>query len=390
MNATRHTSSRAALIVEDDAAIREAIADVLRSDGYEASSCVHGREALEYLRRAPHPDVIVLDLMMPVMDGWQFRVEQRKDPNLATIPVIALSADGTPKAAAVDADAYLKKPVSAATLLNTVDRVVLLRENRNLQAQLVEAQRLTSLGTLAAGVAHEINNPLSYLMLNIAFVTERLTGLLDDRKGEGDGSPEAPTRNGDLRNRLFFALEHARDGAERIRAIVRGLKMFSRPEDESNAPVDVRGVLESAILMLQHEIDQRARLVKDYRDVPWVDANEGRLGQVFLNLLLNATQSLSETTQNEIRAVIRHDPPYVLVEVHDTGGGIPAEARGRIFEPFFTTKPVGIGTGLGLPICHGIVKSLGGSLTFESEVGRGSVFRVALPAAAPRGPPPHP
>jgi signal transduction histidine kinase len=389
MNSVRHTSSRAALIVEDDAAIREAIADVLRSDGYEASSCGHGREALEYLRRAPHPDVIVLDLMMPVMDGWEFRIEQRKDPILATIPVIALSADGTPKAAAVDADAYLKKPVSAATLLNTVDRVVLLRENRSLQAQLVEAQRLTSLGTLAAGVAHEINNPLSYLMLNTAFVTEMLPGLLDDRNGEGNGSPEALARKGDLRKRLFLALAHAQDGAERIRAIVHGLKMFSRPEDESKAPVDVREVLESAILMLQHEIDKRARLVKDYRDVPRVDANEGRLGQVFLNLLLNATQSLSETTKNEIRAVIRHDPPYVLVEVHDTGAGIPAEARGRIFEPFFTTKPVGSGTGLGLPICHGILKSLGGSLTFESEVGRGSVFRVALPAAVPRAVPPQ-
>jgi signal transduction histidine kinase len=266
---------------------------------------------------------------------------------------------------------------------------VLLRENRSLQAQLVEAQRLTSLGTLAAGVAHEINNPLSYLMLNTAFVTEMLPGLLDDRNGEGNGSPEALARKGDLRKRLFLALAHAQDGAERIRAIVHGLKMFSRPEDESKAPVDVREVLESAILMLQHEIDKRARLVKDYRDVPRVDANEGRLGQVFLNLLLNATQSLSETTKNEIRAVIRHDPPYVLVEVHDTGAGIPAEARGRIFEPFFTTKPVGSGTGLGLPICHGILKSLGGSLTFESEVGRGSVFRVALPAAVPRAVPPQ-
>jgi signal transduction histidine kinase len=384
MNGVRHVSPRAALIVEDDASIREAIAEVLRSEGYEATSCGHGREALEYLRRAHHPDVILLDLMMPVMDGWEFRVEQRKDPALATIPVVALSADGTPKAAAVDADAYLKKPVSASTLIDTIDRVVLLRENRSLQAQLVEAQRLTSLGTLAAGVAHEINNPLSYVMLNIAFVTERLPGLFDDSNGEGDGSSQAPTRQGELRNRLFSALGHARDGTERIRAIVRGLKTFSRPDDESNAPVDVREVLESAISMLKHEIDHRARLVKDYRDVPRVDANEGRLGQVFLNLLLNATQSLSENGDNEIRAVVRHDPPYVLVEVHDTGGGIPVEARGRIFEPFFTTKPVGVGTGLGLPICHGIVKSLGGKLTFESEVGRGSTFRVALPVTAPR------
>src|ERR1700682_362753 len=103
MNGVRHASPRAALIVEDDASIREAIAEVLRSEGYEASSCGHGREALEYLRDGHHPDVILLDLMMPVMDGWEFRIEQRKDPALATIPVVALSADGTPKAAAIDA-----------------------------------------------------------------------------------------------------------------------------------------------------------------------------------------------------------------------------------------------------------------------------------------------
>jgi signal transduction histidine kinase len=374
------SASRSALVVEDDAEIRDVLAEVLRSEGFETASCRHGREALEYLRKERHPGVIVLDLMMPVMDGWEFRVEQLKDPALATIPVVALSADGTPKAAAVGADAYLKKPVTADTLVSTVERVVLLRENRLLHAKLAESQRLTSLGTLAAGVAHEINNPLSYVMLNLAFVAEQLPGLFDAFGGNGGGGERGCARVDELKPRMLAAVEHARQGAERIRAIVRGLRTFSRPEQEALVRVDVREPLEASVSMLLHEVNGCATLVRDYRDVPPVYANEARLGQVFLNLLVNAVQSLTDGAANEIRLRIRHAPPHVIVEVRDTGGGIPEDVRGRIFEPFFTTKPVGVGMGLGLPICHGIVRSLGGELTFESEVGRGTVFRVALPA----------
>ena len=136
--------------------------------------------------------------------------------------------------------------------------------------------------------------------------------------------------------------------------------------------------------MVANEIRHRARLVKEYDQVPDVVANEARLGQVFLNLLLNAVQALPEehAETNEIQLLLRSPAPdRVVVEVRDNGVGIPPQVRGRIFEPFFTTKPVGIGTGLGLTICHGIVTSLGGTLTFESEVGKGSTFRVELPAA---------
>ncbi len=367
---------RTALIVEDDAAARETLVDVLENEGYKASACRHGREALERLRQGAHPDVILLDLMMPVMSGWEFRVEQRKDPALAGIPIVALSADTSPRAAAVDADAYLKKPIDLEALVSTLDRVILQRQNRALQSRLAEADRLMALGTLCAGLAHEVNNPLAYVTLNVAFVAQRLPELLRVDPGAGPAPVDA-----DLAQKLIGALGHAQHGVERIRWIVQSLKAFSRPEDESKDLVDVRKVVESILPLLTHELDRRARLLKLYEPVPSVLVNEARLGQVFMNLLLNAAQSLPEGHDNEIEISIRSRPPRVVVEIRDTGVGIPADIRGRIFEPFFTTKPVGVGTGLGLSICHGSVRAMGGELTFESEMGRGSVFRVALPSA---------
>jgi two-component system, cell cycle sensor histidine kinase and response regulator CckA len=367
----KRASGRTLLVVEDDADIRDALDGLLSTEGFRVAGCSNGREALDWLHASPKPDLILLDLMMPVMDGWQFRVAQKQDPELATIPVVALSADATAKAAAIDADAYLKKPVEYDTLLETLDRLLVRIEHRDLQARLAQTDRLTSLGTLAAGVAHEINNPLAYVLLNVGYALEELPKII---------RPDADARADEVRS----ALDHARRGAERIRDIVRGLKTFSRPENEKIGPLDVIGVVESTLAMIANEIRHRATLVKDYAEVPEVLANEARLGQVLLNLLMNALQAMPEgrTDGNEVRVVVKSGgPDRVLIEVRDNGVGIPEQVRGRIFEPFFTTKPVGIGTGLGLAICHGIVASLGGNLEVESEQGAGSVFRVELPAA---------
>jgi signal transduction histidine kinase len=371
----QRAAGRTLLVVEDDADIREALDGLLSMEGFHVAGCSNGREALEWLRGSPRPDVILLDLMMPVMDGWQFRVAQKEDPELSTIPVLALSADATAKAAAIDADAYLRKPVDYETLVDTIDRLLVAREHKELQARLAQTDRLTSLGTLAAGVAHEINNPLAYVLLNLGYVHEELAKVLPQSGDE---------RAAEVRR----ALDHARDGAERIRDIVRGLKTFSRPENETLVPLDVKAVLDATLAMVANEIRHRGKLIKDYSATPEVVANEARLGQVFLNLLLNAVQALPEgrVDQNEIRVVVRSSggtADRVIVEVHDNGVGIAPEVRGRIFEPFFTTKPVGIGTGLGLAICHGIVTGLGGTLTVESELGKGSTFRVDLPATRP-------
>ena len=346
----QRASGRTLLVIEDDVDIREALDGLLSMEGFHVAGCSNGREALNWLRASPKPDVILLDLMMPVMDGWQFRVAQKEDPDLATIPVLALSADATAKAAAIDADAYLRKPVDYETLVDTIDRLLVARQHRDLKAQLAQTDRLTSLGTLAAGVAHEINNPLAYVLLNLGFVHEELAKLF---RQDADEHVHEVRR----------ALEHARDGAERIRDIVRSLKTFSRPENEMVAPLDVARVLDATIAMVANEVRHRGRLVKDYAPTPTVVANEARLGQVFLNLLLNAVQALPEgrVERNVIRVVVRPgSSDNVFIEVHDNGVGIAPQVRGRIFEPFFTTKPVGVGTGLGLAICHGIVTRLGG------------------------------
>jgi signal transduction histidine kinase len=371
-NFDKRATDRTLLVVEDDVDIREAIGGLLAGEGFHVVGRSNGREALEWLRVSSKPDLILLDLMMPVMDGWQFRIAQREDPALSSIPVLALSADSTSKAVAIDADAYLKKPVDYDRLIDTVERLLVESEHRELQARFAQTDRLRSIGTLAAGIAHEINNPLAYLLLNLAYVSEELPKLLDAQSKSSDRSQE-----------ISEVLEHARNGAERIRDIVRSIQTFSRPVNQARAPLDVAPVLEATLAMVQNEIRHRAHLVKDYAEVPQVIANEALLGQVFLNLILNAVQALPEGgDHNEIRiALWSPTPGQVAVEVGDNGSGIPLQVRERIFEPFFTTKPVGIGTGLGLAICHGIVTSLGGTLSFESEEGKGTVFRVELPGA---------
>lgn len=241
------------------------------------------------------------------------------------------------------------------------------------QRQLVFSDRMASVSTLAAGIAHEINNPLSYITANLELVSEEL----QEMKG---GSSSA--RMQELEDMLADACK----GAYRIKTIVRGLKTLSRAEEERRTVVSVKDVLELAISMAFSEIKHRARLVKDYGEAPSVDADEARLGQVFINLLVNAAHSIppGSMEDNQIRIVTSTDPTgRAVIEIHDTGAGIPANLMERIFDPLFTTKPVGIGTGLGLSICHSIIAGMGGEITVQSSVGKGSQFKVVLPAARP-------
>jgi PAS domain S-box-containing protein len=253
-------------------------------------------------------------------------------------------------------------------------------EQRKLQSQLMVSDRMASVGTLAAGVAHEINNPLAAVMANLEYIADML-----GRVSREDMAPMTRAANDAwIRDEIKPSLDDAREAAERVRFIVRDLKMFSRsPSEDAIGPVDVKTTMESSLRMAWTEIRHRARLVKNYGRVPSVDGNEARLGQVFLNLVVNAAQAMPEgrAADNEIRVSTRLQGECVIIEVSDTGAGMPPEVRSRVFDAFFTTKGVGVGTGLGLAICHRIVTDMGGTLTVESEVGVGTTFRVSLAVA---------
>jgi len=253
-------------------------------------------------------------------------------------------------------------------------------ERQRMEEQLQLADRMVSVGTLAAGVAHEVNNPLAVVIAGLECADMAL-----DAVEQGDAGAAA--------REAREAMRDAREGAERVRAIVKDLKLFSRSDGERREAVDLHAVIDSSARMARNEIKHRARLVRAYGDVPRVEANEARLGQVFLNLLLNAAQAIEEgrASEHEIRVSTRlHPSGRVAAEVRDTGAGIPAEVLGRIFDPFFTTKPFGVGTGLGLSICDRIVRSFGGEIEVESELGAGTVFRVLLPPAVARRAAPAP
>jgi PAS domain S-box-containing protein len=247
-------------------------------------------------------------------------------------------------------------------------------EQRRMEAQLRLADRMVSMGTLAAGVAHEINNPLAALVGNLDALAAELSGGQRARVPVGSDAGAG----------IAELLQDAREAAERVRLIVQDLKLFSRAEEDRREIVVVPRVLESSVRLTWNEVRHRARLIKEFQPTPTVQANEARLGQVFVNLIVNAAHAIPEgrAENNEIRLRTGTDPDgKAIVEVHDTGIGIPPDVLPRIFDPFFTTKAVGSGTGLGLAICQRIVTELGGRISAESVAGKGTTFRVVLPAS---------
>jgi PAS domain S-box-containing protein len=253
------------------------------------------------------------------------------------------------------------------------------RERQRMQAQLALADRMASLGTLAAGVAHEINNPLSYVVGNVDVARAALPGLSSALREPGPGAKALAE--------IAEALGEAAEGADRVRQIVGDLKVLSSPGSEAaDEPVDVLAVLRSSINLARRLVTERAQLATALDAVPRVSGNAARLGQVFLNLIVNAAQAIPDGApeHHRVRVASRTTPDgHAVVEVQDTGSGIAPELLPKIFEPFYTTKPHGVGTGLGLAICQTIVAAHGGEIRVESTPGGGSTFGVLLPAALP-------
>jgi signal transduction histidine kinase len=243
-----------------------------------------------------------------------------------------------------------------------------LVDRAELERRLAQADRLSALGTLAAGVAHEINNPLTYVRGSLELVAEAVAAVgLASQTSMG----------------LLEALEDARGGVERIRRAVQGLQAFAAPQGRARTTLALPALAEKAAALVMNEVRHRARFVLQDEGAPPVHADEGGLVQVLVNLLLNAAQAIrpGHQAENEIRVVVRAVDGRAVVEVRDSGEGIPPEHLSRIFDPFFTTREPGVGSGLGLSICHAITRAHEGTLAVESAPGQGTVVRLSLPAA---------
>jgi signal transduction histidine kinase len=372
------------LLIEDDRVIRESLAGLLEEEGYEVSSAENGQDALRRLRTETSPDVIVLDLRMPVMDGWEFRAIQKDDPELGRIPVVAISADRSPQAVTISAQAYLRKPLDVDELLRTIERILHEQVRREMADRLEQAERLASLGRVAAGVGHEINNPLTFVLLNLSQALKKLRplgGLPSRSPQQALLEPENIEATRVLG--IVEMLDDCQVGLERIRQTVGNLQRLSRKADEDRTPLDVRKIIDQSIAIAWNQIRHRARLIRDFGEIPPIQGNAASLGQVFLNLLVNAAQAIPEgnASRNQIVVSTKLERGNIVVEIRDTGRGIAPEVLPHVFEPFFTTKPMGVGTGLGLSISRQTVADHGGHMDIQSEPDRGSVLRVFLPAA---------
>jgi signal transduction histidine kinase len=264
------------------------------------------------------------------------------------------------------------------------------RDLQATQMQLVQREKMASVGQLVAGVAHELNNPIGFVFSNVTTLDDfvkRLRAMLEDyRRLELPGADRERIDERWQALKVDYALRYLdsmiqgiREGAERARKIVRDLRVFARGQDEVWQAVDLHEEIESSLTLLNHLLKDRVAVRRKFGDVPSVDCIRSQVDQVFLNLLANAAQAI--TGPGEITIETRRAGEWAVVAVHDTGPGIPPEIAGRIFDPFFTTKPVGEGTGLGLSISYEIVKKHGGEIRAESRSGGGAVFTVRLPVA---------
>jgi two-component system NtrC family sensor kinase len=267
---------------------------------------------------------------------------------------------------------------------------ILIKKLEEAHNQLLQSEKLASIGQLAAGVAHEINNPIGFVNSNLGTLkkyTTQLFVLLDEyAQSEAELSPATVARlaqtkhavdAGFVREDMASLIAESMDGAARVRRIVQDLRDFSRPGDSEWQAVDLHACIDSTLNVVWNEIKYKAEVVREYGELPPVECLPFQLNQVFLNLLVNAAQAIPERGTITLRTAC--DGDNVSVAVTDTGVGMSPEVRDRIFDPFFTTKPIGKGTGLGLSVAYGIVDKHGGRIEVDTAPGKGTTFTVRLP-----------
>ena len=404
------------LIAEDDPVSRMLLQGHLQKWGHEVTAATTGGEAWRLFEAQSFP-LVVSDWMMPEMDGPELIRRIRACPRPGYVYVILLTARAQ-KADVVlgmeaGADDFVTKPFDREELRVRVragERIVRLEQTlaeqnqalREAQAALVQNEKLAGLGRVAAGVANDINNPIAYVTNNVAVLRRDMQAALEVLDAYEAGHAAEAARLAEEADLAYFRAQLGRtcdktlEGLRRVRDIVRNLADFARLDEADLQEADVNAALNSAVEILRYEIKNKdVRLETDYRPLPRVTCHSGKINQVFLNLLANAVQACNRGGLVTLRTRVDPSPQPlspdgrgaegVVIEVQDNGYGIRPEHRARLFEPFFTTKPVGQGTGLGLSVSYGIVRDHGGAITAESEVGRGSTFRVRLPLRPPAG-----
>lgn len=258
--------------------------------------------------------------------------------------------------------------------------------------QLLQSEKMAAIGQLAAGVAHEINNPVGYVYSNLqsleSYLTDlfRLTDAVDSAASLED--LRSIKKNIDyafLRSDLQDLLTESREGIERVKTIISAMKDFSHIEEEAFKPADLQRGIETTLNVVNNELKYRAEVIREFGEIPDVECIISQINQVVMNLLVNAAHAIDDFGRITVRT--RHQQDTVVIEVEDTGQGISPDNLNRIFEPFYTTKPIGKGTGLGLSLSFNIIEKHSGRIEAESEVGKGSCFRITLPVTQPESRP---
>ncbi len=404
------------LVVDDKPDNIRLLSDMLIQHGYHVRKAISGEMALRATAALP-PDLILLDINMPGMNGYEVcRRLKQADERQSAVPVIFLSAlsDAIDKVRAFEiggAD-YITKPFRVEEVMARIENQLTIRnlqrerdaQNQELraaltqlertQAELVQREKIHALGRLVAGVAHEINNPVSFIAGNLTPARDYVTTLLELLELYQQAYPEPTAEIAEalddaelefLTADLDKLLNSMQNGAERIRNIVLALRIFARLDEAPVKTVDLHEGLESALTLLQSrwQGDRPVQVERDYGELPLVQCYARDLNQVFLNLLSNALDALEAAAPAEptLHIQTRYQGDRVQVVIRDNGIGMSAETQARAFDPFFSDKPIGQGTGLGLAASYQIVVDQhGGELTCQSTPGAGSEFTLAIPA----------
>ncbi|MBF0568030.1 MAG: response regulator [Nitrospirae bacterium] len=383
------------LIVDDEPDILEALSDTFMYD-YEVHKASSAAEAMEILKNNTI-DLILTDQRMPGMTGSELlaRIETEY-PNMGKIILtgysdISSTIDAINKGAV---DKYLTKPWDSDKIRRIVMEVLQVRmqrmiaDSKTLEEQLVQNAKMASIGELAAGIAHEINNPVGFIHSNMGNLRKFFLKISDlialyDELELPAASKEAVQKvkadiNYDyLKTRINEMIERSIVGTERIQKIIMDLRSFSRKDTGEAAGADINEAIDTTSRFLTYEYKERINITKDFGTLPMVVCNIGKLNQVFLNILANACQAIEGN--GEVKMKTRSEGDTVRIEISDTGSGVPKDKIDKIFETFFTTKPVGKGTGLGLSISLSIIKQHKGTITVDSEQGKGTTFTIVLP-----------